>query len=71
MQSWILMKKLVTRLRADSLFLPYRDLEMPLIPVMVRRRLRVCLCVCARARVCVCVSLSMAQCARSVGSGDG
>jgi hypothetical protein len=35
-QSWILMKKLVMRLRADSLFLPYRDLEMPLIPVMVR-----------------------------------
>jgi len=31
----MLMKKLVTRLRADSLFLPYRDLEMPLIPVMV------------------------------------
>jgi hypothetical protein len=29
------MKKLVTRLRADTLFLPYRDLEMPLIPVMV------------------------------------
>lgn len=35
-QSWILMKKLVTRLRADSLFLPYRDLEMPLIPVMAK-----------------------------------
>jgi hypothetical protein len=44
------MKKLVTRLRAYSLFLPYRDLEMPLIPVMVRRRLRVRVCVCACAR---------------------
>lgn len=31
------MKKLVVRLRADSLFLPYRDLEMPLLPVLVRR----------------------------------